>query len=504
MRKLNGKRLLLTIALAFFVLFSINAGDQTEESAGADLSKHVTLTMTLMGGPPIAFDAVLEEANKYFKEKLNCTLVVNWIPWTNWAAQYNLTVASGDPIDLLFAAAWTESVNNALKGGYMDLTDLLPKYAPQTWKNVTKAQWDAGTIDGNIYIVPHSFPEWLPRGFAYRTDYAKEAGLADGIVDSVAKMEQYLEGFVKNHGTPPLLSPGKDLTADLAFLFNMMYPDWRLIPYGDERWSLAVKSADQLTEVFCPMLLPEFDEFVAMMERWDQKGFWPKDVLSMNEAIEVDEGARVWQYMKFANDSFKSLTTEIYPGTADLWRFFSFSDIQNKFYNVNPIHNGMAIGRNAKNPERALMLLDLIRNDRKAYDLMAYGVEGVNWEKKADGKIGVPASYDETKDKYGISHWGWRKGTMEYKREGTYPGWDADYARFATYCIDDPFANYKFNLDNIASELAAYSEVCSTYMPPLMVGKTDQVSIEEFRQKLEEAGWKTIRDELVRQIKEQM
>ena len=50
----------------------------------------------------------------------------------------------------------------------------------------------------------------------------------------------------------------------------------------------------------------------------------------------------------------------------------------------------MAVGRNSKNPERALMFMELCYQDEELYDLINYGLEGVTYIQNEDGTIGTP------------------------------------------------------------------------------------------------------------------
>lgn len=52
---------------------------------------------------------------------------------------------------------------------------------------------------------------------------------------------------------------------------------------------------------------------------------------------------------------------------------------------TNPIiNNGTAINAKSKNAERALMVLDLLSQDRDYFDLSVYGVKGTDWD--AEGR----------------------------------------------------------------------------------------------------------------------
>lgn len=44
------------------------------------------------------------------------------------------------------------------------------------------------------------------------------------------------------------------------------------------------------------------------------------------------------------------------------------------------VANGMSIFSKSKHPDRALMALDYLRNDKECNSLFCYGIEGKHWE----------------------------------------------------------------------------------------------------------------------------
>jgi len=68
---------------------------------------------------------------------------------------------------------------------------------------------------------------------------------------------------------------------------------------------------------------------------------------------------------------------------------------ENKFYNRIPLGNVMCINRNSKNPERALMFLNLLQSDREFYDMVIYGIEGETYVLN-DGIVDYPEGVTST------------------------------------------------------------------------------------------------------------
>lgn len=162
-----------------------------EESAAADIdtSEHVVITYMTTGETPSGtkdkFDEMMVELNKILTEKVNAELQIYFIPWTDYLANYNLTLASMDgTVDLVGTASdWLDAWPNAKNGALLELSeDMLKTYAPKTWASVPAENWDLCKYNGDIYLMPEdNYAQWTNHGFIYRLDWAKEAGLKDGV-----------------------------------------------------------------------------------------------------------------------------------------------------------------------------------------------------------------------------------------------------------------------------------------------------------------------------------
>ena len=141
----------------------------TDVSEGKqDTSKKVELEWYLLGDASKDQKQVVDEWNKMLEKDLNTTVKLNFTTWTDWQTKYNLLLASGEKIDMIFAFSWADYYKLANQGAFLPLGDLLPAYAPETWKNVPKQDWDEATVKGSIYAVPATYPEYTPDGLVYR------------------------------------------------------------------------------------------------------------------------------------------------------------------------------------------------------------------------------------------------------------------------------------------------------------------------------------------------
>ena len=77
------------------------SGDSGEASLpDLDTSKEVELVMYVVSDRPAGQDIVDENMNKIFKEKLNCTLKINWIGWAEYQQKYPMLYSSGEKFDM--------------------------------------------------------------------------------------------------------------------------------------------------------------------------------------------------------------------------------------------------------------------------------------------------------------------------------------------------------------------------------------------------------------------
>ena len=79
-----------------------SSGSSSEAGATGevDTSKEVELVMYVISDRPAGQDIVDENLNTLLKEKLNCTLKINWIGWAEYAQKYPLLFSSGEEFDM--------------------------------------------------------------------------------------------------------------------------------------------------------------------------------------------------------------------------------------------------------------------------------------------------------------------------------------------------------------------------------------------------------------------
>ena len=166
----------------------------------------------------------------------------------------------------------------------------------------------------------------------------------------------------------------------------------------------------------------------------------------------------------------------------------------------------MAVSAASKNPERALMVYDLIRNDPECYRLFNYGIEGKQYTVTTTDGVDYltrPDGYDATNDSIVTDYWWGRNDDLELP-DAT---WDNDGKKkmsdeYDSFAIAYPYGQFVIDTDPISSEISSMSEVWETYMPQIAFGQSSDTKalVDEFRSKMKTAGY----DDVQKYIQDQM
>ena len=283
-----------------------SSGEETQSALtdvnGHDISEYVELKMFAISDAPND----QEKANEYFeklnamlKEKLNCTIKVDYASGNNYQNNYQLAMSSGDQYDLMHSGSWLNYSDNALKGGFMDLTDLVKEYLPTYYERVGDAKWDGVKVDGKIYGVPTLRTVYSEPTFFYREDLREKYNVPE--FKTLDDIGVYLQAIKDNE---PELLPSDDYQAQVygtAFITTSKY---QIVDTGADRHSNFVIDPKDPTKVLSTLETPEFLPHMELMKKWADAGYWSKSVLNT-----TDWGVFSVQTVKLLLLSTASLTT---------------------------------------------------------------------------------------------------------------------------------------------------------------------------------------------------
>ena len=463
-----------------------------------DTTKKVEVIMYLAGDGAPDSQLVTDAINVKLQKDLNATLKINNIAWADWGTKYPLLLAAGEDYDLVYTSNWAGFADQVVKGYYMPLEKLLPTYAPNVWKQVPAEGWKEATYQGSIYALPARENDFVIQVMAVRGDL-REKYKAAPVVD-YATMEAYMDALKK--GEPADFLPFNASSGDNPqFLETQKY---ELLTYTP--WLVA--KPESLSDVVWPTLIPAYTDFAVMMKRWADKGFMSRNLLTSDKNSRdqflggksaVATGNTV--QIKTMIEQVNSVHPEWKP------EFVSFRyKVAAVTHKNDWMSNGMAVARNAKNPERALMIVDKIRTDRSYYDLLFYGVPGKDFELTTDGKVTYPKGVDGKTTGYiwdNEGQWGFRVFEFMRQRVGEWMDYyNVVMKKYQTFATPNPYAGFIMNTDAFATELAAYTQVYNQYVIPIQWGKVaDPVAaVKDVNDRLRAAGGTKMIAELKKQL----
>ena len=507
---------------------AVKSETKTEASVDAsaiDTSEHVKITYMFTGDKPEggAYDRFMEmneKLNEILTEKCNAELEFYWIGWTDYLSVYNLTIAAMDgTVDLIGTASdWLDAWPNAKNGAFLPLSEeMLKTYAPQTWASVPAENWELCKYDGDIYLMPEdNYAQWTNHGYIYRLDWAKEAGLADGV-HSWEDMTKYFEYITANADALGITQAwDSDGTHNIQMTSGWVASHTNFVPIdGICTAALWGGTKDDLYTIVTPAYTDTqmMVDYAKMMKSWDEMGVWKTDVLNNTVSTNRDDfrvglvGAEQHHTQTWTDLCSATESNTIYKDDADAEAgFFYFGEETDNVVALSITHGAMAVSAASKNPERALMVYDLLRNDQDCYDLINYGIKGISWELDENGYKVTPATYDSATDNVGgATSWWWGRNDNLERRAGD-RNWDAIeklYAKYDSVKINYPYGQLIPNVDAIQSKIDNCNEVFGNYMKQIAYGKyqgSAEDIVAEMQAALKQAGIEDVTAELQAQV----
>ena len=479
-----------------------DANAATEAAGSAASLDRVTLKF-VFGGPGYASqDDVWKNVSELAGDRLNADFQITFYPWgEEYKQKLQLQISSGDDFDLNFDGDWLSYNTLVNQGAYLDIKDLAPVYMPEYYKYLSDNKMLKSTYVGDgMYCVPWT-PLFNPRPW-FGWWNANIENIVEQDPDAIKTIEDVDEFLFKVLEANPnskyclFESTGDyDINTFLQPKYNLAKWDFHYLTYD-------------LTDPTCKMIPEEqtemFKESAQYAKKWVDAGIFPRDAWTNKPAHDtlgsgkghVFSGFNMYEYIVY-EDRYK-----------DPERFYSLLYSDGLFVNKNPVNNLNAINKNAKNPERALMFLDLIWTDQEFYDAVLYGIEGVTYVRNTVGELEFPEGIDASTSNWmeWSSQWGfWRIGRMQPTAARTKESWELNttFMQKAENIVA-PLAGFVPNTDEIKTEIAARDALYVEYGAMLDYGLVTDLdaALAEYIQKQKDAGLDKIIEVIQPQVDE--
>ena len=155
------------------------------------------------------------------------------------------------------------------------------------------------------------------------------------------------------------------------------------------------------------------------------------------------------------------------------------------------------ISSTSKNPERAMMFLNLLFSDKYLYNLLCFGIEGTNYVFEDDGTVTV---LEEGGYNPGVD-WAYGNQFNAYVRTGQdLDVWEQTKAMNES-AIKSVLGAFSYDKTKLKTENAMVDAVISEYMPGFFTGTYDpDEKIPEFLKALDDAGFQAVKTDMQEQL----
>lgn len=451
----------------------------------------VELTWYLDGTPQSDLASVETEMNKILKDKLNVTLHLKMVDWGSYDQKMQVVNAAGENYDLAFTANWANNYyQNVNKGVFVPLDELLAKYAPTIMQTLPKMGWDAAKVNGKIYAIPNYQGWTMTNGLKLQKDLADKYGIKPNTIKKLDELAPFLAQVKQNN---PDMVPYENAN-DGTFGKNLAYFGFDEV--AGRNVPGTIKLTDKSLKVVNQFESEEYKTYVSLMRDWYQKGYIRKDAATLKD-VQADRKAGKTASLNAGNIGPVGSNGDTEIDSSQNKEVYNVRLSQPYLMTSSIIATMTGISKTSKNPERAVMLLDLLFKDKQLYNMLAYGIEGKHYKKVNENTI------EPIKDSGYAPGFEWEVGNVlnGYIQKGSDPTiWEAT-KKLNESSTPSPVLGFSFDPTSVKSEIAQTATVTAQYVAMLETGSSDpDKTLPEFIDKLKKAGSDKIIAEEQKQI----
>ena len=460
-------------------------------------------------------------------------------------AQWPLLLAGGEEMDIAWVGWGNSLLQDVQDGNVLPLNDLVAAYAPNLQAEQALWQYDYGcvTLDGELYAIPSIQPNSCQESTQLIiSDAIYKYFDIDAILDEAHNNDKCTEKFwdLVEAGMQAAIDDGALKIGDNSWCItslNLLFLGVRgyvpLHPSGVNNAQLGRMyldpEADELT-LYQWFEVPEVRAIVDRMESWKDKGWFtesliagqaPTDVMSVLNGNGTNKGT--WSDL-IDEKGVKMSTAHKATGTPN---YALLLDKPGQIYQGTRsfgYDTTLVIPYTSKNPERAMMLINLLRDEvgtpgNDLLNMLCYGFESTSEEAttygwsnytaiEKDGQMETDTSIrNGAASKHTIDNWA-IGNTFKTMHDGTalttkatkdyaLNYWETVYPTMRTCAI----TGLAIDPSEIATEMGNIALVVTEYNMRLRYGGGTEV-LDEAIQKMYDSGMQKAKDTLINQIKD--
>lgn len=397
---------------------------------------------------------VNDAVNKITQAKINATIKLMPVDFGSYEQKLNTVVAANEAIDIIWTSSWLFGyVQNQGKGAFLPLDDMLNNEGKALYVSIDKKFWEDMKIGGKIYGVPNYQISAKNPGLYVQKRFIDKYNFDVSTVKKIEDIEPLLQKIKEGDAASGIIPFGV-----VKGWYDEPYYNIDATPYA------SVYMNDSTHKVMNRAFEPEYKQYLTMMHDWYQKGFINKDAATITDPVAMDSKGQRAVFYDYTGKPGGEIDIQAQNGGNPVV-FIPLA----KPYFTGASSTLNAISRTSKNPERAMMFLQLVNTDKDLYNLLTYGIEGTHYTKIDDKFIKL------TKDSayYPNTDWVFGNTTNGYLPEGS-PANKYELTKQVNDAASvSPYYGFVFNPEPVKTELANTQAAADEYAPGLDSGTVD-------------------------------
>ena len=438
-------------------------------------------------------DKVFAKASAYIKEKINADVEIRAFGWGNYQDKVKTSIAAAEEFDMMWIASWLVGYQDmANRGALLPIDSLLEKYAPGTKSFINEKIWNLTKIKEQIYGVPCYQIFTNQGGIWFKKELIEKYNFDTASVKKWSDVEPFLK-MVKD-GEKEITPLATNNQYAFYFMGDQTFPQYsKKLQYVGPHTQIY---ADDPTKVVSDVLDAGPMDLAIQSNKitrdWYQKGYVRQDLFSIKDLNpEIKAG-------KFACGF-----TTYKPGLdAELKDGYGFDVVAVPLGTpmLTSVQNTMlSISATSKNPERTMMLIELMMTDKYLFNLMANGIEGEHYIKTAENRI---SRVESNRYQPGMD-WALGNTTLGY----IIPGKPDDVYEMTKKINDeaemDIMPGFSFDPEKVKNEKAALDALEKELVEPMSAGVLDPDKYYPIIvEKMKKSGIEAVKAEVQRQVDE--
>ena len=489
------RRFIEKLALLVVVVLLLAGG--FKPSLAQDLPP-VELNYYFIGWPVQDLDQINAAVNEITQKEINATVKLNLIDWGSYNDRMRVVTGSGEACDVM-VMSWLANTyaSNVAAGSLRSMDDLLPEYAPKLLASMPSDVWDSARSSGHIYGAINQWFQVSWIGGFFRQDLMDKYNFDINTVHKWEDLEPLYDQIVANE---PDVKPVISTDNIHGKLWQPTY--WGFDPIGSPDGVFGIKVDDTGLKVVNTAESTEYQQAVELAHRWYEKGYYTADPLPDGDM----QAAR-------AAGKYESMLVPVRPGIEDLLKFNEYGGRDMVVYGISkPVMTTDSVTQSmtgicatSANPERAMMFIELLNDNKDLHNLLTLGIEGEHWvwKDEAANQIDFPPgkTADEVFASYRAPEWEFGNVFNTAYRYDSEIGSHEKMAELNASATRSVALGLSIDFSSVQTEFAQVSAAVQQYGFPMEIGLVDPATgLADYQAHLKEAGIDVLIAEAQRQV----